>query len=110
MIMNSTKVQIKHTAATDGKPPVMRCGSCLFAQGGDEFKFRNGETNFRYECTLRSRNYNIVFLDSQSEHYRWHNQKACEHFEGAGKSLKKRADLDHTKFDFLSDGHFEVLP
>ncbi len=92
------------------KTAVMRCGSCLFAQGGDEFKFRNGETNFRYECTLRSRKGNIVFLDSQSEHYRWHNQKACEHFEGAGKSLKKRADLDHTKFDFLSDGHFEVLP
>ena len=89
---------------------VMRCGSCLFAQGGDEFKFRNGQTNYRYECTLRSRNGNIVFLDSGSEHYRCDNQKACENFEGAGKSLKKRADLDHTKFDFLSDGHFEVLP
>ena len=95
----------------DAKLPVMRCGFCLFAQGGDEFKFRNGETNYRYECTLLSRNGNIVLLDSRSEHYRWHNQRACEHFEYAGrKSLKKRADLDHTKFYFLSDGHFEILP
>lgn len=92
------------------KTAVMRCGSCLFAQGGDEVKFRNGETNCIYECILRSRNGNIVFLDFESENYRWHNQKACENFEGVGKSLKKRADLDHTIFDFLSDGLFELLP
>lgn len=108
--MSTEKTSLENDSQPSCLGAVMRCGSCLFAQGGDEFKFRNGETDYRYECTLRSRNGNIVFLDSESENYRWHNQKACEDFEGAGKSLKKRADLDHTKFDFLSDGHFEILP
>lgn len=87
-----------------------RCGSCLFAQGGDEFKFRNGETNVRYTCTLMNRKGSIVLLNGDSFHYRWHNQRACEDYEpSSDKTLKKRPDLDKRYYYFLSDGHFEII-
>jgi hypothetical protein len=105
-----TKIVSTTEPQHDAKPPVKRCGNCLFAQGGEQFKFSNGETNYRYKCSLISRDGNIVFLNSGGEYYRWKNQKACEHFESADKSLKKRAELDKTNFYFMCDGHFEVIP
>lgn len=86
-----------------------RCGDCMFAEGGDVVEFRNGETNVKYKCTLISRNDNIVFLDNLSENYRWQNQKACKHFEGIGKILKKRDDLDNEKLNSSWEGYYEIL-
>lgn len=89
---------------------VKRCGQCLFAEGGDKFDFKNGTTNYRYDCTLLTRKNNIVLLASGEEHFRWENQRACEHFEIATTTLRKREDLDKQKYDFKCDGHFEILP
>lgn len=89
---------------------VMRCGDCLFAEGGKTVKFKNGKTNELYDCTLKSRNGNIVLLDSDIRQHVWHNSIACQHFEIMSKTLKKRADLDKEKYHFACDGHFEILP
>jgi len=87
---------------------VNRCGYCLFAEGGETVNFSNGTTNYIYQCILKHRKNNIVVLNFDSEFFRWHNQRACEHFEKVGKILKKREDLNYTEIDYLSDNIFEI--
>ncbi|TZF84534.1 hypothetical protein FW774_05975 [Pedobacter sp. BS3] len=110
MANRKKKVEDSSNSSNSTKLPVMRCGDCLFAEGGKTVKFKNGKTNELYDCTLKSRNGNIVLLDSDIRQPVWHNSRACQHFEIMSKTLKKRADLDKEKYHFACDGHFEILP
>lgn len=105
-----TEVQSQDCDSSPVENFVRRCGQCLFAEGGDKFEFKNGTTNYRYDCTCRSRKDNIVFLDHEPEKFVWENQRACEYFEPTTNHLIKREDLDNTKFDFRCDGHFQIVP
>jgi len=109
MIKNQETQKQATAEAVDLNAMVRRCGQCLFAEGGgDKFEFSNGTTNYRYNCKLLTRKDNIVLLGNE-EHFRWENQRACEHFEIATKTLRKREDLDTVKYDFICDGHFEII-
>jgi hypothetical protein len=88
---------------------INRCGYCLFAEGSETVNFCDGTTNYIYQCILKHRKNNIVVLNFDSGFFRWHNQKACENFERAGKILRKREDLKHTDIDFLSDEIYEII-
>ena len=96
-----------------------RCGSCLFAQGGYEWTFRDGHKDYAYECVcwkikkIQGKEY--VWIDNSScdPPIVFAHQRACEKYREASKFML-RCVLYGGKFknyvDFLKEfrKYFEV--
>jgi hypothetical protein len=86
-----------------------KCGQCLFAEGGDKVKFKNGDTNIWFNCHLCKRENDIVFLVYDETSIVWEDQNACDNFESAATSmLIKRSDLDIIQSKIANEGYFQI--